>query len=322
MLIPVEAIVVVGITLDADDEIGVFTPTGICAGAARYKEGENIAVTVWGNNSMTDEVEGFVSGEAMAFILWDSEREEEFDATATYESAQATYAPNAIVIIGSLTVMRSLTPPSITLVMDVPDDNGHQLRLEWTPSPDEEYGYVDRYRIYRSRSDILTEPISLDDIADFDTLVSLEETYTILIDSVYVGTLTLEYTDRCVPLNGERYYYWIQVVGAVGESEKVSAQWVTDVADGGAPAEFRIYPPHPNPFNPATTIDYAIAERCHVLVTVYNTSGQTVAVLVDEMQRPGGHSVTWDAHDMPSGLYFLRITARGQIKTRKMTLIK
>ena len=88
------------------------------------------------------------------------------------------------------------------------------------------------------------------------------------------------------------------------------------------PVHFALHQNYPNPFNPATTISYAVAKNSHVKLTVYNTLGQVVAVLVDGFQLQGSYNLKWDAHNQPSGLYFYRLEADGFSATKKMFLQK
>lgn len=88
------------------------------------------------------------------------------------------------------------------------------------------------------------------------------------------------------------------------------------------PLGYRLNPIAPNPFNPATSIRYTIAKDSHVKLTVFNTLGQVVAVLVDGLQTRGSYSVTWDAGNRPSGLYLCRFEADGFTAARKMCLQK
>ena len=83
----------------------------------------------------------------------------------------------------------------------------------------------------------------------------------------------------------------------------------------------------PNPFNPATTIRYALPEASHVSVMVYSASGRLVRVLVDAMQNAGSQSVQWDGRDdlggaVPSGVYLYRVQVGEVAETRRMLLLK
>jgi len=88
------------------------------------------------------------------------------------------------------------------------------------------------------------------------------------------------------------------------------------------PQEFALSQNHPNPFNPITTIHYSLAKDSRVRITVYNTLGQLVAVLVDGYQSEGSHSVTWNAQQQPAGFYIYRLEAKDFVQSKKMLLQK
>lgn len=79
---------------------------------------------------------------------------------------------------------------------------------------------------------------------------------------------------------------------------------------------------YPNPFNPCTTITYALAEAGPVTVSVYNLAGQRVETLVDEFQAAGNHSVTWRPGNLSSGIYFYRVESNRYRGEGKMLLMK
>jgi flagellar hook assembly protein FlgD len=83
----------------------------------------------------------------------------------------------------------------------------------------------------------------------------------------------------------------------------------------------------PNPFNPATTIKYSIAQDVDVSLVVYNVSGQRVRSLVDTHQRADVYKVAWDGlndqgQQVASGMYFYKLVAGKFVQTRKMVLLK
>ncbi|UCE20166.1 MAG: T9SS type A sorting domain-containing protein [Gemmatimonadota bacterium] len=88
------------------------------------------------------------------------------------------------------------------------------------------------------------------------------------------------------------------------------------------PEEFVLSENYPNPFNPETSIDFGLPEQSQVRVTVYNTLGGVVEVLVDETLDSGYYRVTWDAAGLPSGVYFYRIEAGSFTETKRMVLMK
>ena len=94
------------------------------------------------------------------------------------------------------------------------------------------------------------------------------------------------------------------------------------------PAAFSLADNFPNPFNPATTIKYALPQAADVELTVYNVVGQPVRTLVAEHQSAGHYVVEWDAtndsgYSLSSGMYFYRLQAGEEFhEVKKMLLIK
>ncbi|UCE19406.1 MAG: T9SS type A sorting domain-containing protein, partial [Gemmatimonadota bacterium] len=66
----------------------------------------------------------------------------------------------------------------------------------------------------------------------------------------------------------------------------------------------------------------SVAGDVHTTLKVYNVLGQELATLVDKVVEPGHYSVTWDASDVASGVYFYRLDAGEYSATRRMVLMK
>jgi len=79
---------------------------------------------------------------------------------------------------------------------------------------------------------------------------------------------------------------------------------------------------YPNPFNPGTTISYSIPVDSKVTLRVYDLTGRQVAELVNGLQPRGTHSVSFNAKNLSSGIYFYRINAGNYNEVKKMILIK
>jgi hypothetical protein len=97
--------------------------------------------------------------------------------------------------------------------------------------------------------------------------------------------------------------------------------------DSGVPGYFILTQNYPNPFNPETTIPYEVQKTGHINITVYNVLGQSVRVLVDEVQNLGQYQVIWDGCDVfgmrvASGIYFYRLKQGEFAKTRRMILMR
>ena len=92
--------------------------------------------------------------------------------------------------------------------------------------------------------------------------------------------------------------------------------------DGQLPVEFSLEQNYPNPFNPSTRIAFELPTAATVKLTVFNLAGQEVAKLVNEQRNAGRHEITFEAGNLPSGIYFYRIQAGNYISTRKMMLVR
>ncbi|HED37595.1 MAG TPA: T9SS type A sorting domain-containing protein [Ignavibacteria bacterium] len=79
---------------------------------------------------------------------------------------------------------------------------------------------------------------------------------------------------------------------------------------------------YPNPFNPSTNIQYQLKEGGFVSIRVYDYLGREVAVLVNKAQPSGRYSVTFNASDLSSGVYFYKIDTNNFHKVKKMILMK
>jgi len=94
--------------------------------------------------------------------------------------------------------------------------------------------------------------------------------------------------------------------------------------------DFQLNQNYPNPFNPTTCISWQLAVGSWVTISLYNLSGQRIAVLINEKQAAGYYSLEFDASNLASGVYFYQLevadplkgSGQGYVQTRKMLLIK
>ncbi|MCH8488134.1 MAG: CHRD domain-containing protein [Candidatus Cyclonatronum sp.] len=108
-----------------------------------------------------------------------------------------------------------------------------------------------------------------------------------------------------------------------GASVTLQRGIVTSLEDGSELAgSFTLGQNYPNPFNPVTNISYEIPAAGNVQLSVYNLLGQRVALLVNEMQAAGTHTVRFDGSRLSSGVYLYRLETEGMQLTRRMMLVK
>ncbi|MCP4546953.1 MAG: T9SS type A sorting domain-containing protein [bacterium] len=88
------------------------------------------------------------------------------------------------------------------------------------------------------------------------------------------------------------------------------------------PAAYWLGQNHPNPFNPTTTIRYAVPEAGHVRMQLYDIRGRQVRTLMSRDHEPGYFEFRLDANDLASGIYFYSIEAGTYAATKKLLLLK
>ncbi|MFQ5870114.1 MAG: T9SS type A sorting domain-containing protein, partial [Candidatus Zixiibacteriota bacterium] len=102
---------------------------------------------------------------------------------------------------------------------------------------------------------------------------------------------------------------------------------VEEESEGQIPLAFSLSQNYPNPFNSSTEIVFSIPEESQVSLTIYNLLGQTVIRPLEEKLPAGEHNFLWAGKDsegkeLPSGLYFYRLSTGEFSDTRKMTILK
>ncbi len=142
---------------------------------------------------------------------------------------------------------------------------------------------------------------------------------------VYAPTGTYTY----ISYSGEKpdacdsAFFEFTVTGA--RNSDGASEWLLEggfYEDDATPSEYALNSNYPNPFNASTNIAYVISEPGDVNLEVFNLMGQKVAALVDNHQQSGHYTVTWNAADYPSGIYFYRLSSGGNVLTKRMTLLK
>ncbi|NQU06554.1 MAG: M6 family metalloprotease domain-containing protein [Calditrichaeota bacterium] len=88
------------------------------------------------------------------------------------------------------------------------------------------------------------------------------------------------------------------------------------------PSAILLNPAYPNAFNAATVITFRLPAATNISLTVFDLSGRKVRTLFDGHRQSGIHTVGFDAGEMPSGLYFIRLDASGELLSRKVMLIR
>ena len=97
---------------------------------------------------------------------------------------------------------------------------------------------------------------------------------------------------------------------------------ISEGSFGDSPKSYHLTQNYPNPFNPSTKINFSIPQSGRVSLTVFNSIGQEVETLIDKDMTAGDHQVTFNAGNLPSGIYFYRIEAGEFQDVKKMVLLR
>ena len=191
-------------------------------------------------------------------------------------------------------------------------------------------GMYKDFRPYRSSTQIDTFQIKFGNNTPYPVTVSwvsgLNSFFTgplKLVDLLGGSTINVNmFTSNSVSINSPITQFRIISQGPI----------ITDVEELQPlnPHEYYLVQNYPNPFNPSTTIKYGLPHSAQITLSVYNTLGQRVALLVDDKQAAGYHEVTFDGAGLTSGVYFYRLqagnpsTSSGRVytETKKLLLLK
>jgi hypothetical protein len=88
------------------------------------------------------------------------------------------------------------------------------------------------------------------------------------------------------------------------------------------PDSYKLGQNYPNPFNPSTTINFDIPKSSDVTIKVFDALGKETVLLVNGKYNSGKYSVTWNAENYPSGVYFYEIKSGDFREVKKMMLVK
>ena len=204
------------------------------------------------------------------------------------------------------TMMAVPNVPSLVFPMNAAGNEPNTLALKWNPAL-----HAQSYHVQVS------------DDSPFKTIVFEDSTLT-------------DTTMALSPLRAETRYYWrVRSINSGGVSLfseiwnfKTSTTLGVQRESDDLPKTFALQQNFPNPFNPSTTISFALAEQALVTVTVYDILGRVAATIVNEDLSAGYYHVQWRAENMSAGVYFYRIVAQKTdkqnpfIQLKKMLLLK
>lgn len=184
--------------------------------------------------------------------------------------------------------------------------------------------YYDQWPPQFDNVDLSWAPNMDNDLAHYDVYASLVDDFD-NAEHIYSGTgLSTTWTTEYGTLTeGTPVYFWTLAVDEhMNVSEPSDYTVMYESVSVELPTSFSLAQNHPNPFNPTTSIAYALPQAADVNLKVYNMAGAEVATLVQSSQAAGNYTVTFDASNLASGVYVYRIEAGSFNSVKKMVLVK
>ena len=126
----------------------------------------------------------------------------------------------------------------------------------------------------------------------------------------FEGTSTIEFKDFIL-------------AGSKGNNVEVETQsYDINFSNSVLPVKTELSGSYPNPFNPTTSINYGLEKDGHVEIMIYDAAGRLVEELMNGHQDGGAYSITWNATNQASGMYFAKMVSGDVVQTQKLVLLK
>ena len=127
--------------------------------------------------------------------------------------------------------------------------------------------------------------------------------------------------------DGAIYYNYDNVGLADSVDANIRAKVSSDAFVGiepvaTVPNEIMLFPNYPNPFNPETTFSFNIGSLQETSLRIYDIQGRLIETLIQDKINPGFHNMTWNASEVATGVYFVKLISGEKIKTRKIMVLK
>ena len=136
-----------------------------------------------------------------------------------------------------------------------------------------------------------------------------------------------QYTGTNISFKG--VYFVNELIGwVVGDNGTIlhttngGVSFVEEEQINAIPTEYNLSQNYPNPFNPSTKIKYSIPQSANVVIKVFDVLGNEIETLISGEKPAGTYELTWNAANLPSGVYFYQLRAGDYIAVKKMLLLK
>ncbi|MBN2010584.1 DUF362 domain-containing protein [candidate division KSB1 bacterium] len=183
--------------------------------------------------------------------------------------------------------------------------NENSVELTWqTESETNNYGF----QIERRQDDTMWQSIAF--ISGHGT-TTIRQVYHFTDSGMSMGSYA--YRLKQIDTDGTFYY-----------SPVIHVQLVLGLADdpSAIPDIFMLHPNYPNPFNASTTITFDLPNATHVILSVYNIRGENIMELLNNRYDAGNYAVTWNAGNISSGIYIIKLQTQNATRLMKCNYVK
>ncbi len=311
---------VLGSPIMPGDEVGIFTLSGICAGAGVWT-GSDLNITVYGDDPLSYYITGFRSGDPLFFRVWIKDTNREYTVTPRYASSPNTYQPGAAIEVTALNynhfVIQSTSGDTATVLIRsgaIPIVYGSPI------TPGDEIGVFTPSGVCAGTgswtgSDLNITIYGDDPLSYYTTGFRNGDP---LAFRIWLNKTGREYQAAPIFATTAAAFWPDEII----ELASLSVSDIIDSVQEQTPGAFALSPNYPNPFNPSTTISFTVPRAGKVNIAVFNALGAKVATLADGSFSGGTHRLVWNAEGMASGAYFCRMRAGDYTETRRMLFVK
>lgn len=298
---------IAGTALVNGDEIGVFTPDGLCVGAAVWTAGGSTAITVWGDNDQTPAVDGMRAGEQMMLCVWRQATNTAYsEVTITYSLGDGRYAANGINAVTALTATSNVAAP-LAPILGAPNNSSTNVSknplLQWYTSCS-----AQTYTLQLSTSSAFT---------------------TFFVNEAGIDSTFFQISHSALLMDNTTYYWRVRGTNSAGTGDWSTVRSFTTGTTVGVnssrrepPLGYALNQNYPNPFNPSTTIAFQVPVASNITLKIYDVLGKEITTLVNEWKSPGKYQAHFDASGLNGGVYFYQLRAAEFSQMRKLLLVK
>ena len=190
--------------------------------------------------------------------------------------------------------------------------------------------------IIQVNSDVDLAGIQLSLLKDTEVDIELKDNSHINQDSHFINGITryLAYSMFNQPFDSRTTEIFIKSAGDLSMDDihvtladiNGDALYLSHSRSGknyqSGPNSFELSELYPNPFNPSTEVSFSLPMDGHVQLVAFDVRGKEVDVIFEGAQSIGQHSYTWNATNLPSGVYYIRLQAGDMVTSQKALLIK